>query len=239
MRVVSLVYIVSYLLPLLIFLIFKRKEKEVAVRVILFYTIYCLLQEGLTFLVSMTFPSLRDYLIYLFVSYTLIEFSFFCLFYYYLFPKGHAAQKATIAVWAAFVIFGLLDYFMINKHQQFDSFVSGIESIILILMCGYYLYYQVTHTLSMMVYNTFNFWVIVTFFMFVSATFFLYLLTDTMGKDPSFRNYYLFINFGANFLKNLLLAYAFTRPFLKAPKEKESRVSTVDLGDELILPQKS
>lgn len=106
-------------------------------------------------------------------------------------------------------------------------------------MCGYYLYYQVTHTLSMMVYNTFNFWVIVTFFMFVSATFFLYLLTDTMGKDPSFRNYYLFINFGANFLKNLLLAYAFTRPFLKAPKEKKSRISTIDLGDELILPQKS
>ena len=104
-------------------------------------------------------------------------------------------------------------------------------------MCGYYLYYQVTHTMSMMVYNTMNFWVIVTFFMFISATFFLYLMTDAMGNDPEFRKYYMFINFGANLIKNLLLAFAFTRVFIPPFKETKNRMDNVNLGDELILQQ--
>ena len=217
-----------------------RNKKEPAVRVVLFYSIYCIFQELLTFFAAKVFPStLGEHTYLIFTSYTFIEFSFFCLFYYYLFPKKHKISLVIFCTWLAFIIFALIDLFVINRDQQFDSFVSGIESIILILLCGYYLYYQVTHTLNMMVYNTFNFWVIVTFFLFVSGTFFLYLLTDSMGDDPDFRKYYLFINYGANILKNSLLAFAFTRPFLKINPEKKTQFENLDLGDELILPQKS
>lgn len=208
-----------------------------AVRVILFFAVYCIFQEVATFIVSTTIPSLKSFLFVLFASYTIVEFSFFCLFYRLLFPKSHIARKYTFGIWAGFVAFALIDYFLINRSQSFDSFVSGIEALILILMCGYYLYYQVTHTMSMMVYNTFNFWVIVTFFMFISATFFLYLMTDAMGKDPEFRKYYMLINLGANFLKNLLLAFAFTRMFLPPAREKKNLRDTVNLGDELVLQQ--
>lgn len=237
MRIIPVIYVISYLLPLLFFFIFKRREKDLAVRVVFFYAVYCILQEVATFLVSNVLPSLRDLLFYLFASYTIIEFTFFCLFYQLLFPKTHQARKYTKWIWIGFVSFALIDYFFISRQQSFDSFAIGIESLILILMCGYYLYYQVTHTMTMMVYNTFNFWVIVTFFMYISATFFLYLMTDAMGKDPEFRKYYLFINFGANFIKNLLLAYAFTRVFIPPVREKKNPLDSINLGDELVLQQ--
>lgn len=256
MSTIQIIYEVSYLLPLLTFFLFKNKTKEWAVRVIFYYVIYCIVQEIATNLTpaiifaylsktglpgdelrDQTMLISREYISILFAAYTIIEFTFFCLFYQHLFPREHPARKYTVAIWIGFVSFALIDYFLINRHQSFDSFVSGIESLILIVMCGYYLYYQVTHTMNMMVYNTFNFWVIVTFFMFVSATFFLYLLTDAMGTDPEFRRYYLYINIGANILKNLLLAYAFTRVFIPPASEKKSRISELDLGDELILQQ--
>ncbi len=256
MSTIQIIYEVFYLLPLLAFFFFKSKKKEWAVRVIFFYVIYCIVQEIATNLTpaiiysylsktglqgdelrKQTMLISSKYVLILFATYTIIEFTFFCLFYQFLFPEKHPARKYTTFTWIGFTSFALIDYFFINRHQTFDSFVSGIESLILIVMCGYYLYYQVTHTMNMMVYNTFNFWVIVTFFMFVSATFFLYLLSDAMGKDPEFRKYYLYINIGANVLKNLLLAYAFTRVFIPPASLKKDSISELDLGDALILQQ--
>ncbi len=256
MSTIQILYEVSYLLPLLAFFLFKNKKKEWAVRVIFFYAIYCIIQEIATVLTPAFIYShlsksglngdelmlqtkriSRQYISFLFAAYTIIEFTFFCFFFQHLFPAKHPARKYTIGIWIGFVSFAMIDYFFINRQRSFDSFAIGIESLILIVMCGYYLYYQVTHTMNMMVYNTFNFWVIVTFFMFVSATFFLYLMTDAMGKYPQFRKYYLFINIGANILKNLLLFYAFTRVFIPPATEKKNRLSELNLGDELILQQ--
>lgn len=225
-----------FVLPLIFFFIFKRKDKERIVRVIFYYIIYCLLQEFLTF----AFTNSSRVIFYLFFSYTLVEFSLFCLFYYFLFSRGHLAQSIIKIVWPAFILFAVIDYYIINHQQRYDSFVIAIESIILLLLCGYYLYHQITTTLTMFVYRTFNFWVIVTFLMYISATFFLYLMTDTMGKDPQFQKYYLIINIGANILKNILLCFAISRKHVISPQPAaaETRFS-LDLGDSEIIFQKN
>lgn len=226
-------------LPLLFFFIYKRKRKEKIVRVIFYYIIYCILQDVATFVLS-SIPDLKGSVIHLFSAYTIIEFSLFCLFYYYLFPATHKIRTITKYVWAAFLLFAFLDFFFFNQFQSFDSFTIGVESLILILLCGYYLYYQVTTTLSMFVYRTFNFWIIVTFLMYISSTFFLYLMTDTMGGDPEFQGYYLGINFGANILKNMLLCFALSRKHVLTPDNdvKEKKEFNLDLGDDFALPQK-
>lgn len=231
-----IIEIVSFLLPLLFFFIFKRKNKEKIVRVIFFYITYCFIQEFLVFFLSQN----QEIVFYLFVTYTIFEFSLFCLFYFYLFPKGHIAQTIIKFVWPAFILFASIDCLIINEKRQFDSFVIAIESILLLLLCGYYLYYQITTTLTMFVYRTFNFWIIVTFLLYISATFFLYLMTDTMGNDPEFRKYYLIINFGANILKNALLCFAVSRKHVISPQpaEEQTRFS-LDLGDSEIIFQKN
>lgn len=229
-----------FLLPLLFFFIFKRKNKETIVRVIFIYVVYCILQEFLTYLFSFTFPPLRNYLFYLFASYTIIEFGLFCAFYYYLFPKEHPARRIVTIIGSSFVVFAIVDLQFINQTKQFDSFVSGVEALILILLCGYYLYHQITTTLSMFVYRTFNFWIIVTFLMYVSATFFLYLMTDAMGEDPEFQKYYLIINMSANILKNILLCFAISRKHVISPVAREdSPQFTLDLGDNEVVFQKN
>lgn len=228
----------SFVLPLLFFLIYKRKNNEAIVRIILFYILYCIAQEALTYLFSFK-PELYAYLRYLFGSYTVIEFSLFCIFYYYLFPKEHKVKWVTISIAVAFVIFAALDFFVFSKHQNLGSLTIGIEALILILLCGYYLYYQVTTSMSMLVYRTFNFWVIVTFLMYVSSTFFLYLMTDAMGTDSEFRQYYFIINLGANALKNVLLAFAITRKTVLSPQSDTPPPPAfdLDLGDEILLQQ--
>lgn len=225
-------------LPLLFFFIYKRKRKEKIVRVILFYIIYCIFQDVANYFFS-SVPSLRSNVIYLFALYTIVEFSLFCLFYYYLFPDKHVIRKITKIAWASFLIFAILDFFLINQFKNFDSFTIGVESLILILLCGYYLYYQVTTTLSMFVYRTFNFWIIVTFLMYISSTFFLYLMTDTMGEDHEFQKYYLFINFGANILKNILLCFAISRKNVLSPDNnlEKKKEFNIDLGDNIVLQQ--
>ncbi|MCO6496701.1 MAG: hypothetical protein J5I50_03450 [Chitinophagaceae bacterium] len=140
-------------------------------------------------------------------------------------------------VWISFIIFSIGYFHLKGSHGSFTfgSFVVGIEALILMLLCGYYLYFQITHTLNLFVYRTFNFWIIVTFFLFVSSTFFLYLMADSMGKSPDYQKYYFFINSGANILKNLLIGFALTRKFVQAPEKDFTRPDDLDLGDDLIL----
>gem|GEM_PF-7116497 len=85
-----------------------------------------------------------------------------------------------------------------------------------------------------MVYGTFEFWVIITFFFYVSGTFFLYIMTDTMGSDPEFRQYYFMINISFNILKNCLLATAMVMKLNSTIRGQKVRPE-IDLGDELIL----
>jgi len=227
-------------LPLVFFFIYKRKNKEKIVRVIFYYIVYSLVQEIVTFIVSLYSVQYGWITAHLYTTYTLVEFSLFCLFYYYLFPQGHKAQKIIKVVWPLFIIFAIIDYYFINKHLRFGSYVLAVESILILLLCGYYLYYQITTTLTMFVYRTFNFWIIVTFLLFISATFFLYLMTDTMGKNPVFQKYYFIINFGANLIKNLLLCFALSRKHVIVPGEIEKESDfNLDLGDNEIVLQKN
>ncbi len=239
MKAFLVIYFLSYLLLLPLFFIFKRKNKEAVVRVIFYYLLYIILQECLTFLPKFV-PISRDFLAFLYGSNSLIEFSFFCAFYYFLFPKEHKIRKFTLGAWIGFILFSL-GYFLIydsSRNFKFGSFVAGIEALLLMLLCGYYLYFQITHTFNMFVYRTFNFWIIVTFFLFVSSTFFLYLMADSMGDNKDFQKNYLFINSAANILKNLLLAFAITRRFVQAPEKDYSRPE-LDLDDDLILNHKT
>ena len=92
--------------------------------------------------------------------------------------------------------------------KAFDSFASGIECIIIIVLCIYYLFTQIKGSNNLLIYSTFNFWVIITFLIYFSGTLFLYLLTDSMKKDIHFQKLYFIINISFNILKNVLLSVA-------------------------------
>lgn len=147
--------------------------------------------------------------IYLIYAFTILEYSFFCYFIYLAFNKNQI-KKAIPFIWLGFVLFALIDLFYINEGGGFDSFTSGIESIIILLLCVYYLFAQIKGSNNLLIYSTFDFWVVITFLIYFSGTFFLYLMTDKMMRSSNFQQLYFVINSSFNILKNVLLSVAMT-----------------------------
>jgi hypothetical protein len=121
--------------------------------------------------------------------------------------------------------------------QGFDSFASGIESIITISLCIYYLYLQIKNANDLLLYSTFNFWVIIAFLIYFAGTFFLYIMTENMFANVAFQKLYFIINIAFNILKNLLLSVAMTMKINKT-SDPAIRSSTIpDLDDEIFFKQ--
>lgn len=224
--------ILAPLLPLIFFFLFKINSHQRTLRVILFYIIYCIINEGLGYYLQRVQSSYFAFLLY---SFTIIEFSFFCYFIYLILPKNFV-KRLTPFLWILFIIFTVIDYVFYNKGREFDSFSIGVEAIIVISLCAYYLFSQVKGSNDLLIYSTFNFWVVITFLLYFSGTFFLYLFTDKMLMSPEFRKLYFIINISFNIFKNMLLCVAMTMKVEKSvnyPANKRDRFP--DLGDDLLI----
>lgn len=204
LKIITYVGIFSHLLPLVFFLLFKLHSKEKSLRVIFLYVLYCVFNELLTYYLHVVHP---ESIFIFFALFTVAELSFFCLFYYYILPNDKV-KKFIFPTWLCFILFSLIDFFLINKMAGFDSFTSGLQSILIIGMCIYYLFLQIKGSTNLHIYSTSNFWIIITFLIYLSGLFFLYILTETMINDKAFRNLYMYINSIFNILKNVLLSIA-------------------------------
>ena len=224
--------ILAPLLPLIFFFLFKINSHQRTLRVILVYIIYCIINEGLGYYLQRVQNSYFAFLLY---SFTIIEFSFFCYFIYLILPKNFV-KRLTPFLWISFIIFTVIYYFFYNKGREFDSFSIGVEAIIVISLCAYYLFSQVKGSNDLLIYSTFNFWVVITFLLYFSGTFFLYLFTDKMLMSPEFQKLYFIINISFNIFKNILLCVAMTMKVEKSvnyPANKRDRFP--DLGDDLLI----
>ncbi len=168
--------------------------------------------------------------------FTIVEYTFFCYFIYLIIPKG-AIKKIVPFIWIGFILFAFIDYFLFSKTHEFDSIASGIEAIIVLVLCMAYHFSQVRGNNNLLIYSTFNFWAVIAFFIYFSGTFFLYLMTDKMRVSVSFQKMYFVINISFNILKNLLLCVAMTMISNGIVKEQKKLIP--DLGDDLFIYQKN
>ena len=210
------------------FLLFKRKSKEKALRVVLFYILYCIVNEGMSFYLQ-SFGSPNT--VYLFLLFTIVEYSFFCYFIYLILPPS-LIKKNVPLIWIGFLLFAFIDYAFFSKAQEFDSIASGIESIIVLMLCIYYLFSQMKGVNNLLVYSTFNFWAVIAFLIYFSGTFFLYLMTERMMHNVSFQKQYFVINISFNILKNLLLCVAM---IMRLNTVKQEKSVIPDLGDDFYI----
>jgi hypothetical protein len=174
--------------------------------------------------------------VFLLYAFTIAEYSFFCYFIYIVLPKTFIKRIVPL-VWIGFVLLAIIDIIYISKDNDFDSFAIGIESIIILLLCSYYLFVQIKGSNTLLIYSTFNFWVVIAFFIYFSGTFFLYLLTNKMLKDASFHKMYFIINISFNIIKNILLCVAMTMKLNDAVNKEKTMIP--DLDDDLFIEQKN
>ncbi len=209
LKVILYIGIFSNLLPLVFFLLYKFRSKEKELRVIFYFILYCIANESLSIYLRHS-PNL----FILFSFYTVLEFSFFCLFYYYVSTR---VKNFIFLIWIGFITIAAIDFFFVNKMGGFDSFTSGMEALLIIGLCIYYLFMQIKGSNSLHIYSTSNFWIIITFLIYVSGTFFLYIMTEMMVNNLSFKIQYIYINSSFNILKNVLLSIAM---FMKSDEVK-------------------
>lgn len=186
------------------FLLFKRNNNEKTLKVIFYYILYCTVNEFTGLYLHKIGIEINPIL---FGIFTIVELSFFCLFYYYALPTP-LIKKTVPKIWGIFSVFACIDFILIDKMNTYGSFAVGIEYICIILMCIYYLIIQLKGVNNLSVYSTSNFWVIITFLIYTSGTFFLYIMADKMLSNRTFRIQYILINSSFNILKNILLALA-------------------------------
>ena len=201
------------------FLLFKRKTKEKTLWVIFFYVVFCGLNELFGFyLHRQNIDSSADFAVF-----TVIEFISFCVFYYFAVPSRRT-KIVMVASGIFLSLFALLDYFVIDTEHSFDSRTSGMESILIILMCIYYLGLQLGSNKPLFNYSTSNFWVIITFLIYLAGIFFVYIMAGNMTHDKKFIMQYIVINSSFNVLKNILLSAAMLMK--QTPQEnKKSRIN--------------
>lgn len=210
-------------------LLFKTNNKQKSLRVIFFYILYCVTNEVMSYYLQ----SIRsEYFIWLLYTFTIVEYSFFCYFIYTILQKNFI-KKVVPFIWMGFVLLALIDIIYISKKNAFDSFASGIESIIILLLCISYLFSEIRGSNSLALYSTFNFWVVITFLIYFSGTFFLYLLTNKMYKEASFHRLYFIINISSNILKNIFLCVAMTMKLNDTVNQQKATIP--DLDDDLFI----
>lgn len=164
---------------------------------------------------------------YLIYTFTIVEYSFFCYFLYLILPNSFV-KKSVFFIWIGFTTFALIDLIYINKGIGFDSFTSGIESIIIILLCIYYLFTQLKGSVNGVIYSTFDFWVIITFLLYFSGTFFLYIMAEGMRENISFQKQYFIINISFNILKNILLCVTMTMKLNDTANKQKNVIPELD-----------
>ena len=168
--------------------------------------------------------------IYLFLVFTIAEFTFFCFFIYYALPNI-SLKKVALFLWIGFLAYAFINY----KGQEWDSFAIGIESIIIILLCIGYLFIQLRKPSNLFVSSTFDFWVVIAFLIYFAGTFFLQILTESMRENASFQLQYGIINNSFNILKNILLSVAMT---MKLNNHQKASSLLPDLDDDLFTHKK-
>ena len=210
------------LLPLLFFLLFKRKSKEKSVWVIFFYILYCTINEILNRYLQQIDS---EYVLQLFNVFTILEFSFISYYFLLIFNGKNNSEKVIKILWIGFLTYTVLNIFLRKGTGTWDSIAMGIGSLIIIILSVYSIFTQIKKTNNFSVYTKFHFWIAVTFVVYFSGTFFLNIMTESMRENRDYQMLYFYINIGSNLIKNILLAVAMT---MHLPKVEKTTLPELD-----------
>lgn len=200
----NLVLYTTYLLPVICFLIFGKRQFKTSIVLLLVYSIVFYLL--LTF-----FEDLRDW-INQFESlkglysnfYTFLEYNFFTSFIF-INIASKKVRTATIYLSIAFVVFQAT-YFLTSKFKSLDSVGIGVETILLFGYVIYFFYEQFKKPTNITIYNHACFWVCVGILIYLGGSFFFYIMADHMTKSEIAQ--YWNLTYIGEIIKNILFSYS-------------------------------
>ena len=165
----------------------------------MYYIIYCILNDLASFILRNDHTAL----ILLYDIFTVAELCFFAAYFYFI-NATPLIRKVLQIIVVVFIIFSFVDHFYITQ----ENYSTGVQAVLILIMCIYYFYNQLKKPNSFLIYNSINFWIIIAFLIYMAGTFFLYVIAENMVADKQFTRMYGIINFSFNLFKNILLSIA-------------------------------
>ena len=178
-------------------MIYFYKSKQRFFSLIAFYSFYCIFSDLVLSKLSLKYLESE---LYSFRLFTIVEYSIITFFIFQLIESDLFKKLIKIGS-TIFIIVSILDIYT-SSFTSFDSLPSGLESILILSYCLFFVYEKMTST-------DFSFngtiWITIGFILFFSGTFFLFILSQNNFKDSSFILTYGYIVAIFNIIKNLFI----------------------------------
>jgi hypothetical protein len=192
----------SLLLPLLIFFFFKRKRND-SVRVLLFFNLFFVTHDFIYSSLKIRYPEAG---VLFNAFYIPLEFLFIHFFYKNIFTQPFY-KKATIPILIIFYVLWILSTYY-NTVYTFNSFINGVECIIVIFYSFLYFYDQIKTPKSFFIYSQPEFWGVIGFFLFFAGSFFVFLYKQSSRNIDNFLEQYIFIHSILFIFRNIAFSVA-------------------------------
>jgi len=140
--------------------------------------------------------------------------------------QNKKAKFLSIILALAFAIFFFIYSFLAKAALGFDSIPTGVESIIILSFCFYYLYERMNDTTTLFIYNTYQFWIILGIALYLAGSFFIYIFASYLRND-GFLDKYWFITNIFSIVKTIFFCISI---FIHARPSKESLQYNLELS---------
>jgi len=161
--------------------VIKRKYLVDELRIIFFFICNGLIFEFISTLMwYYKIPNL-----YLFHIYVLSEFFFISWFYFMVF-KEYLSKKIIPSIFVIFIIFSLIDSFVLHNPLTFNSYAKTLECVIIVAYTVFYLYKTFDEFQDEDPSDTPVFWINAGFLFYFSGSLFLFNFSNlilTQGKQ--------------------------------------------------------
>lgn len=196
--------ILSPLLPIVVFLFFRKRNDKRPLWVFFIYLIITFLFDAIR---SVNKDEQFDF--YLYRVFTIIE--YFCFTYFLHSILSFKYRDWLIAIIGIIIIGFNIKYFLSSEIiEEFDAVTTSIEAVFIIFLSLTYFYEVIQKNSVSIIYAQKPFWIVAAMLVYLSANLFLFITSKYL--TPEERNLYWSINDTSNTLKNILLTVAFILP---------------------------
>lgn len=205
--------VISPLLPIVVFLSFRKRNDRKALWVIFIYTIFAFLFDCVH---SLNITPHVEFTLYR--VFTIIE--YMCFSYYLSSILQFKLKNWLILIIGIIIVAFNIKYLSSSQIvEEFDAVTTSIEAIFIIMLCIIHFYEVIQKNTVSIIYADKSFWLVAAMLVYLSANLFLFITSKYL--TPEERTFYWFINDTSNTLKNILFTIAFLLPMSDQVKAKK------------------
>ncbi len=189
----------SHLIPILLFIFSKDKEK--VKWVFLFFSGFVFIHAFISAILAITVgknASLNFNYIFVPIEFLIISYFFFKVIDYEL------HKKILIITSSSFIVIYTI-VSITNPTILFNSFLNGVESILVIKYSLFFFYEKLRYPKNLFIYSQPYFWGVSAFFLFFTTSFFIFLFRQMAWDQSLFVYQYVYIHAFAGIVRNILL----------------------------------